>query len=380
MDTELTVETQAPVRTTKLLLRDKKTWQSRWFNFVLWAVIFAVFILFLHAVEPILLPFVLGMLVAYLMDPLANYLQKCGLSRSLSTAILTFSLFALLAALVTWLAPILFHQVSAMIAHAPAQLEAIELHLHTHASPLLQNLNNLTGGEGPDAFPSTPNEIVQRLLEGSGQMVNRVFTSGAALINLLALLLITPIVCFYLIRDWPAMVLKVDDLLPRAHAATIRQQLFLINRTLAAYLRGQLLVMLIMSVFYVIGLTLADLHFSLALGLLAGCIVIIPYLGSIISVTLGLFLAYSQFGPDGGFWWVATVYGLGQILESQILTPKIIGDRVGLHPLWMLFGMLAGAVLLGLAGVLLAVPLTAVIGVLVKFAVSRYKESGLYQI
>ena len=115
-----------------------------------------------------------------------------------------------------------------------------------------------------------------------------------------------------------------------------------------------------------------------ALGLLAGCIIVVPYVGSIISVGMGLLIAHSQFGVTGDFWWVITVYGIGQILESQILTPKIIGDRVGLHPLWMLFGMLAGAVLLGLVGVLLAVPLTAVIGVLVKFAVKRYLASGLY--
>ncbi len=367
-----------PNMSTTMVL-SQKTWQARWFNFVLWAVILALFVLFLRAVEPILLPFVLGMLVAYLMDPLAGRLQRLGLSRSVATAIITLGLFTLLAMLVTWLAPILSHQVAMLIAHAPEQLQAIERSLHEQASPLLQNLNNLTGGDRPDAIPSDVSALVQRVLDGSGQVMKRLFTSGAALINLVALLLITPIVCFYLIRDWPGMVRRVDELLPRAYAPTIREQLALINRTLASYLRGQLVVMMVMSVFYVGGLALAGLHYALLLGLLAGCIVIIPYIGSILSVTLGLFLAYSQFGVEGGFWGVVGVYAAGQILESQILTPKIIGDRVGLHPLWMLFGMLAGAVLLGFVGVLLAVPLTAVIGVLAKFTVERYLQSGLYQ-
>ena len=354
-------------------------WQSRWFNFALWSVIIAAFIFFLRAVEPILLPFVLGMLVAYLMDPLAGYLQRLGLGRSLATGIITLGLFAILTALVVWLTPIIYQQFSTLVANAPAQIRSLEGSLREYASPVLTNLNKLTGGESPDAIPTDLSEIMQQGLAGSTAILTHLFTSGAALVNVVALLLITPIVCFYLIRDWPTMVAKVDGLLPLAYAPTIRAQLYLINRTLAAYIRGQLVVMLIMSAFYIAGLALMGLKFALVLGLLAGCIVIIPYIGSIISVSLGVFVAHSQFGTTTDFWLVISVYGLGQILESQILTPKIIGDRVGLHPLWMLFGMLAGAVLLGLVGVLLAVPLTAVIGVLVKFAINRYLASGLYQ-
>lgn len=357
----------------------ERGWQSRWFNFVLWAAIITLIIVFLRAVEPILLPFVLGMMVAYLMDPVACRIQRLGLSRSAATAVITFTLFAMLAGLLIWLSPIVYKQVSTMLSRAPAQIRMLERNLHDRASPLLQSLNNITGGEAPEAIPSDSSEIVHRAIEGAGTMMSRVFSSGAAFINVVALLLITPIVCFYLIRDWPSMVRKTDELLPRAFAPTIRAQLYLINRTLAAYLRGQLVVMLLMSAFYVIGLSLTGIDFALALGILAGCIVIIPYIGSIISVGLGLLVAHSQFGISVDFWSVCVVYGIGQVLESQILTPKIIGDRVGLHPLWMLFGMLAGAVLLGLVGVLLAVPLTAVIGVLVKFAITRYLESGLYQ-
>lgn len=355
-----------------------KSWQARWFHFVLWAVILTAFVLFLRAVEPILLPFVLGMLVAYLMDPLVGALQRMKIGRSVATAMVTFGLFSVLAALVIWLAPILYNQLDTLLLRAPAQLHALEAGIKDQIAPLLRSLNGLTGGNEPDAIPPDAGQIVERGLSGAGLLVGKIFSSGAALINVVALLLITPIVCFYLIRDWPSVVRKVDGLLPLAYAPDIREQMYLINRTLAAYVRGQLVVMLLMSIFYVTGLAVTGVNFSLVLGLLAGCIIIVPYVGSIISVGLGLLVAHSQFGINHDFWMVVGVYGIGQILESQILTPKIIGDRVGLHPLWMLFGMLSGAVLLGLVGVLLAVPLTAVIGVLVKFAVKRYLNSGLY--
>ncbi len=352
-------------------------WQARWFHFALWLAIITGFIVFLRAVEPILLPFVLGMLVAYLMDPLACYLERRGLGRSAATSIITFGLLAVLVALIGWLAPIIYEQMGSLLARAPTLLHGIESNMREWASPLLQKLNRLSGA-GTDAIPPDTGAILQRGVDRLGQFTSGLFASGAALINVIALLLITPIVCFYLIRDWPAMVKKVDSMLPLAYAPAIREQLFLINRTLAAYLRGQLTVMMLMSVYYVIAFGFIGLHFGLVLGILAGCIVIIPYIGSAISISLGLMVAYGQYETAGLFWFVLAVYGVGQILESQILTPKIIGDRVGLHPLWMLFGMLAGAVILGFVGVLLAVPLTAVIGVLAKFAVSRYLESGLY--
>ncbi len=353
------------------------SWQARWFHFAIWIAIVALFVLFLRAVEPILLPFVLGMFVAYLMDPFAVRLQKVGLGRTAATAVITLSLCAMIAALIVWIAPMIYQQLNNLVERAPQMLTNVEANIRDWAAPVLKQLHDITG-TGPEAIPADSGELVQRAIHGIGQLATRLFSSGAALLNLTGLLLITPIVCFYLIRDWPSVVKKVDSMLPLAYAETIREQITLINRTLAAYLRGQVTVMLIMSVFYLILFSIIGLNFGLVLGLLAGCVIIIPYIGSAISISLGLMVAYGQFGVDAGFFFVLATFGAGQILEAQILTPKIIGDRVGLHPLWLLFGMLAGAVLLGFVGVLLAVPLTAVIGVLAKFAVSRYLQSGLY--
>lgn len=352
-------------------------WQARWFHLALWLAIITLFVIFLRAVEPILLPFVLGMFVAYLMDPLVGHLQRTGLHRSFAAAILTLSLCAVIIGFVVWLVPVLYEQLNTLIARAPDMFFAIEANLRQWTTPVLKQLHDITG-TGPDAIPANGTELAKRAVEGVSQIAKSLFSSGAALINLAGLLLITPIVCFYLIRDWPAVVLRVDSMLPLAYADDIREQVRLINKTLASYLRGQVVVMMVMSVFYIIMFTPIGLNFGLILALLAGCLVIIPYIGSFISITLGLIVAYGQYGSTTALWFVVAVYGMGQILESQILTPKIIGDRVGLHPLWLLFGMLAGAVLLGFVGVLLAVPLTAVIGVLAKFAVKRYLRSGLY--
>ena len=351
--------------------------QMRWFHFAMWIAIITLFVLFLRAVEPILLPFVLGMFVAYLMDPIAARLQRLKLSRSAATAIITLSLFAIIILLGVWLVPILYDQVANLVTKAPALLHEIEMSVRSWSEPFLTKLNAL-GGTSGEVIPADASDLLQRGTETLSQFAHRLLTSGAALINLAGLLLITPIVCFYLIRDWPSVVRKADSMLPLAYAPTIREQLFLINRTLASYVRGQITVIMIMTVFYITLFSLIGLNFGLVLGLLAGCIIIIPYIGSAISISLGLMVAHGQYGGEGTFWLVVSAYAAGQILESQILTPKIIGDRVGLHPLWMLFGMLAGAVLLGFVGVLLAVPMTAVIGVLAKFAVSRYLQSGLY--
>lgn len=352
-------------------------WQARWFHFVLWLAIITGFIIFLRAVQPILLPFVLGMFVAYLMDPFATRLQRTGLSRTSATSVVMLAFFAFLITLAVWLIPMLTAQLGNLTQHAPAMLQEMATSARAWASPLLEKLHAISGS-GQEAIPTDTTVLAQRGIETLSGFAKSLFSSGAALLNVVALLLITPVVCFYLIRDWPAMMKKVDSLLPLAYAPTIREQLSLINRTLASYLRGQITVMVILSVFYVLAFAIIGLHFGLILGILAGCVVIIPYVGSAISIGLGLTVAYGQYQAEGMFWAVLTVFGVGQILESQILTPKIIGDQVGLHPLWMLFGMLAGAVLLGFVGVLLAVPLTAVLGVLVKFTVGRYLQSGLY--
>lgn len=352
--------------------------KSHLVHILLWVAIIVGLVWFLHAVSPILLPFVMGGIMAYLFDPLADRMEARGISRVVATSVITLGFFSLLVALLVWLGPLLYTQLSQLIAKVPLLIRDAEALLREQGQPLFNAMRKFSNGEAND-MPGNAGEVVQRAFALGGQMLLTVLASGGALLNVLSLLLITPLVSFYLLLDWDKGVARVNQLLPLAYAPTIRRLAREINATLAGYLRGQLYVMLILAVFYVSLLSILGLKFSLIIGVLAGFMVIVPYLGTLVSTTLGLIVAYGQYELTTPFWVVALVFGLGQVLESQILTPKVIGNRVGLHPLWLLFGMLAGGVLLGFVGVLLAVPITAVISVLVKFALSIYLESSLYK-
>lgn len=345
-------------------------------HLISWVIVLTLIGWFLSAVSVILLPFILGGIMAYLFDPLADRLEK-SMKRGYATVIITLGFFSILVALLSWLGPLLYEQLTQLIAKVPYLMREIEILMREQGQPALDSLNKLTNGAG-DQLPTNAGDIIERGFALGGQMLLSVLASGGALLNVLSLLLITPIVSFYLLRDWDHGVARLNKLLPLAYAPTIRALARDINRTLAGYLRGQLYVILILIVFYVALLSLIGLKFSLVIGVLAGALVIVPYLGTWVSMALALIVAYSQYDLGTLFWVTAGIFGVGQILESQILTPMIIGDRVGLHPLWLLFGMLAGGVLLGFVGVLLAVPITAVISVLVKFVIGLYLDSTLY--
>jgi predicted PurR-regulated permease PerM len=351
-------------------------WQARWFHLVMWLALFVLAMMFLNAVRPILLPFVLGGLLAYLMDPAADRLVHWGVKRGIAAALLTTLLFSMLVGLMVWLGPLLYHQLIDLVAKIPGMIREAEMSLREDTAPIFRTLGRLTGNE--DGIPSNIGELLQKGVSSAGAIAASMLASAGSILNVIGLLLITPVVCFYFTRDWPGVVERSEHLLPRVYAPTIKTQLHKINLTLAAYVRGQLTVMLLLAVFYAVLFTLIGIKYAVLLGLLAGLLVIIPYIGTWISVGLGLVVAYGQFGLSTPWWIMLGIYVFGQIVESQILTPKIVGDRVGVHPLWLLFGMLAGGVLLGFVGVILAVPLTAVISVLVKFVIERYLQSTLY--
>lgn len=346
------------------------TGRSRVITLIFWAIIIALFIIFLQSIRPILLPFVVGMMVAYLFDPVVDKLERASFSRTTATATVTVTFFMALTAMMMWLGPLLYHQLAGVLTSIPDLLREAQVAMKHHGAPILE----LFGQKG-DIETS---KLAQQTFVAATNVIKDVMASSAAALNLASMLLITPIVCFYLLRDWDKMVASIDRLLPRAHAATIREQVTLIDSTLSGYLRGQVMVMAMLTAYYALALSIIGIPFSLILALIAGLFIIIPYVGTLVSTALAVGIAYMHFALEWQTMSVIGIYVVGQILESQILTPKVIGDRVGLHPLWMVFGMLAGAVLLGFAGILLAVPITAVIGVLVRFAVGRYLESQFY--
>jgi predicted PurR-regulated permease PerM len=230
-----------------------------------------------------------------------------------------------------------------------------------------------------DAVQNAFGNVSMVMMDMLTTFANDVFASGGALLNIISMLLITPIVAFYLLKDWDHILQVCDDLLPRKNADTIRTQMHLVDLTISGFLRGQLLVCLCLALYYSVTLTVVGLPFGLLVGVATGALAIIPYVGWISSCALALLLAYMHGGEGHALLFsVAAVYLCAQAIESYFLTPKLVGERVGLHPLWLIFGMLAGGTLLGFVGVLLAVPATAVIGVLIRFAIGRYRESELY--
>ena len=237
-----------------------------------------------------------------------------------------------------------------------------------------------------EKFPSlelnTLSEMVKNNLtvgmQFSAKLLKGIINNGFALINLLSLLLITPVVAFYMLRDWDTFVKKVDNLLPRKSKNEIREQFKLIDKALSGFIRGQVSVCVILGAYYSFGLHIIGLELGLLVGFLAGLISFIPYVGSISGFLISIILAFAQFGDVTKIIEVVAVFMIGQFIEGNFLTPKLVGDNIGLHPVWVMFSLLAGGVLLGFLGLMIAVPVAAIIGVLTRYTINNYKKSSLY--
>lgn len=340
---------------------------------IFWLALIVVTIWFLTAVRGVLLPFVLGLLIAYLADGLCDRMER-HMPRAVAAGIVVIGVLGVLVGIVVALVPMMLDQLGQLLQTLPHLIDRSK----TWFLDWVAHLPIPTATLPISEVKAQMGEASGELADAAKHMVETLVRSSGALLNVATLLLVTPVVAFYCLRDWDRMVLGVDGVLPRMHAPTIRLQAREIDRTLAGFLRGQLNVCLIMGVFYAVGLTVCGLNFSLVIGLLAGALLIIPYAGAALSTIIGIGIALAQFDDTGKVLAVAGVFILGQGLESYILSPKLVGDKVGLHPVWLIFGMLAGGALMGFVGVLIAVPLTAVIGVLVRFAIGRYMNSPFY--
>ncbi|MFQ5535639.1 MAG: AI-2E family transporter [Sphingomonadales bacterium] len=334
-----------------------------------------VFALLLYSFSGILFPFVAGFAVAYFCDPIVDTIEKIGLPRSLATASVVGAFFALLVVLGFLLAPVIESQVAGFAVELPNYV----IQVREALQPLIEKLMAGLGEEQASEVKVAAGKILENALKWLGEVGVRVLSGGAALFNLLSLLLITPVVAFFLLRDWDRIVAQIDGWLPRRNAEVIREQFRLIDDALAGFLRGQATVCLILGALYAIGWSLVGLEFGLVLGLLTGLLAFVPYAGALFGAGLAVAMAFGQFWPDvTSVGLVFGVFVVVQLLEGSLLTPRLIGGRVGLHPVWILFALLAGGNLLGFLGVLIAVPAAAVMGVLVRFGIGQYLESGIY--
>lgn len=339
-----------------------------------WIAGFLVVAFFLYALSSIMTPFVAGLAVAYFFDPVADRLEKAGASRGLAAGLVILAFLGLAGIILVLLFPLLQAQVVGLVARIP---DLIEL-LRERAAPIVELLQDKLSSGEMDELKGAAESYAGKILSWLGGMLQNLWSGGMAFFNLLSLIVITPLAAFYLLRDWDIIVARFDHLLPRQSANTFREQLSLIDDTIAAFVRGQASVCLVLGIYYATGLTLAGLDFGLLVGLGTGLLAFIPYVGAAIGLLTGAGIALAQFSDWVPILIVVAIFLTGQTAESYILTPKLVGERVGLHPIWVIFALLAGGALFGFTGVLLAVPVTAVIGVLVRFGISRYLDSHFY--
>ncbi len=341
----------------------------------IWLVTGIAMALGLYLLRDMLLPFIAGMAVAYLLDPIADRLESWGCSRTVATSLITAAFFVASVSFILVLLPLLFEQLAGFIGRVPDYVEFLRVKLDWV-------LARLQAGASPEVLARLREAAAGYLGQAAawvGYIVAGFWSGGMALLNLLSLIFITPIVSFYLLRDWDRILGHINGWLPRDHAPVIRAQLLEIDRRLAGFVRGQAMVAFILALAYGIALSLVGLEFGLVIGLGAGAISFVPFVGAIAGFVASLGVAVVQFGDD----WlpialVAAIFIVGQVVEGNFLTPKLVGGRIGLHPVWVIFGVLAGGVLLGFVGILLAVPVAAALGVLVRFALDRYLHSALY--
>lgn len=342
--------------------------------FRFWLIGIVLFLAALYLLGGILAPFVAGMGVAYFLDPACDRLERAGLSRTLATTVVTVIFGIVVIAALVLLVPMLLGQIGDLMEWLPRYIES----LYATLKPLVQDLARRLNLKGATQIQEAVSGQAGPVVGWVGGAVAGVVSGGLALANVLSLVFITPVVAFYLLRDWDRLVAWIDSCLPRAHAAVIQEQARKIDRTLAGWVRGQATVCLLLAVYYGAGLSIIGLDFGLAIGLLTGILSFMPYVGTITGFILSVAVALSQYSEWGPVIGVAAFFIAGQMIEGNFLTPLLVGDRVGLHPVWVIFALLAGGALFGFVGVLLAVPVAAVIGVLARFALGRYLESRYY--
>ncbi|HEY6026617.1 MAG TPA: AI-2E family transporter [Pseudolabrys sp.] len=341
-----------------------------------WLIAFAAIVLVLWLLSEILLPFIMGLAIAYLLTPFVDRLERAGANR-LAASLLIISIVVLLFVLVILLvAPVLGGQLASFIDNIPLYVTKLRALVTDPSRPWVQKL------VGAGINFNTDKGISDLVTQGVGYLTSflkSLWSGGRALVSLFSLMVVTPVVAFYLIYDWHRMIAAADSWIPVNQRDTVRALAHEVDAAIAGFVRGQSAVCLILGSFYAVALTMSGLNFGLLIGLISGLITFVPYVGSMTGLVLALGVAVAQFWPD--YYSILLVLGIflvGQFLEGNVLSPKLVGESTGLHPVWVIFALLAFGYLFGFVGLMVAVPLAATIGVLARFALRRYLESSLY--
>ncbi|MEM6619164.1 MAG: AI-2E family transporter [Pseudomonadota bacterium] len=336
-----------------------------------WGIGALVLLFALWALGNVLLPFITGMAIAYLLDPVADRLENTGASRALATTIISSIAIVAITLMLVVLIPLLYRQSAALIEAAPGYLQSLREFLDTRFPSLMDETSAV--GQGLAS-------VIEIIRSRGGELVQAILSSAFTLLDIAVFIVVAPVVAFYMLLDWDRMVATVDGWVPRDHLGTVRRLAAEVDAVLAGFVRGQLTVCAILGTFYAGALMLVGLQFGLVVGMIAGLLTFIPYVGSVIGGVLSIGLALFQFWDTPALIAVvAVIFVLGQTIEGNFLTPKLVGGSVGLHPVWLMFALSAFGTLMGFTGMLVAVPVAASLGVFSRFAVEQYLGGKLYR-
>ncbi len=345
-------------------------------HLLFWIFVTALITVFLVLFKSVLTPFILGMTIAYLLNPAMNALGRMKVSRMVSALIILSLFFLFVFALLGVTIPILYRELTGLAQDMPGYVDNI-LHVLQPYSAHLQSLIAPTG-ESSD-LKSLLGEHIGSAINIAKAILDNMTSSGQAVGSFFSTLIFTPIVAYFMMKEWNSIKEWIIDLFPRDHKTTMMELLKEIDKKISGFVRGQIMVALSLAAIYSIALSLAGLKYGFLIGLVAGLFSIIPMVGSIGGLIVGVAMAYFQGGEWSFIGLIAGIFIIGQIIEGNFLTPKLVGDSVGLHPLWVFFAVLAGGALLGITGMFLAVPVAAITGVLIVFAIKTYKASPFYK-
>ena len=342
---------------------------------VFWLILSLVIGFFIYSVSAILTPFIASIIIAYFFDPLMLKFEKKGVKRIWTVSIVVGIFSIILITGLLKLIPALFVQIQQFIITIPKYEQYIAINMLPKIDLLISKID-----------PKLSEEVHTQLMGFSSKffeyivlIIRNIFNSSIAVLNIIGLVFFMPILVFYLLRDWPAMVKVFISLFPLSYKGIILEQFKQIDLVLSAYVRGQINVCLILSLFYVMSLSILGLNYALLVGIIAGCLAIIPYLGLVAGGTICALVALFQFSDLKYVYITLVIFFTGHLLESSIITPKLVGEKVGLHPVWVIFSLMSGGVLFGFWGIFFAIPIAAILGVIIRSLIKIYLASQLYQ-
>lgn len=328
----------------------------------------------LYLLSPILTPFLLAAVIAYICNPMVTRMARSNIPRTAGTILVMLLSLVAFGALILIMVPLFEKEASRLLDKMPAFLDM----LRNHVIPWLESRLNISLEPDMEVLKEAVSEHWQSAGGVAAKILPSLTSGGMAIVEFLVNLLLVPVVLFYMLRDWEVLIKQIDEMIPRYWHEQMSQLAHETDRILAEFLRGQLSVIVLMCICYVTGLWLVGLEFALPIGLVAGILVFVPYLGMIVGLTLATLAAVMQFQDWSGILPVWIVFGVGQLLEGMLITPWLVGDRIGLHPVIVIFALLAFGQLFGFFGILLALPVSAVMLVWLRHLHQRYLNSNLY--